>query len=96
MDCVSYNMAIIIQQDATEYTLFQSVKLLNMFRVVFHASSAHNTVSTVSGINETCTATCRERGWTGTSSRPATFMKGSSTVQCYELLTIGEKPPEMG
>jgi hypothetical protein len=33
-----------------------------MFRVVFLPSSgAHNTVSTVSGINETC-----ERGWTGT------------------------------
>ena len=36
-----------------------------MFRVVFHPSSgAHNTVFTVSGINETCTATCRQRGWT--------------------------------
>ena len=34
-----------------------------MFRVVFHPSSAaHNTVSTVSGINETGTAaTCREQ-----------------------------------
>ena len=32
-----------------------------MFRVVFHPSSgAHNTVSTVSGINKTFTATCRE------------------------------------
>ena len=32
-----------------------------MFRVVFHPSSgAHNTVSTVSGINETVTATCLE------------------------------------
>jgi len=33
-----------------------------MFRVVFHPlSGAHNTVSTASGINENCTATCRER-----------------------------------
>jgi hypothetical protein len=39
--------------------------VLNMFRVVFHPSSgAHTTVSTVYGINETVTATCRERGWT--------------------------------
>jgi len=38
-----------------------------MFRVVFHPSSAaHNTVSTVFGINETRTAACRERGWSGT------------------------------
>ena len=35
-----------------------------MFRVVFHPSSgAHNTISTVSGINGTVTATFRERGW---------------------------------
>jgi len=60
------NMAIIIQQDATEYGLFKC-QLLYMFRVVFHPSSgARNAVSTVSGINETCTATCRERGWSGT------------------------------
>ena len=40
--------------------------MLNMFRVVIHPSSgAHNTVSTVFGINETCTATCCERGWAG-------------------------------
>ena len=63
--------------DTTEYILFKAVanriyfiqicQLLNMFRVVFHLSSeAHNTVSTVSGINETCTANCRERGWAGT------------------------------
>jgi len=33
-----------------------------MFQVVFHPSSgAHNTVSTVSGINETCIATWREQ-----------------------------------
>ena len=44
-----------------------------MFRVVFHPSSgAHNTVSTVSGINETVTATC--------CFRPTTFTTGSSTV----------------
>jgi len=42
-----------------------------MFRAVFHPSSAdHNTVSTVSGINETVTATCRERGWAGTDFPP--------------------------
>ena len=45
--------------------------------MVFHPSSGvHNAVSTVSGINETVTATCRERGWAG---GPATFTIGSST-----------------
>ena len=35
-----------------------------MFRMVFHPSSGSlNTVSTVSGIIETVTATCRESGW---------------------------------
>jgi len=44
-----------------------------MFQVIFHPSSgAHNTVSTVSGINETCAATCHEL------SRPATFTTGNS------------------
>jgi len=43
-----------------------------MFRVVFHPSSgAHYTVYTVSGINETVTATC--------CFRPATFTTGSIT-----------------
>jgi len=51
-----------------------------MFRVVFHPSSgAHNTVSTVSGTNETCDAVCRQRGWTVTSSRSATLTTGSIT-----------------
>ena len=31
------------------------------------SSGAHNTVSTVSGINETFTANCRERSRTGTA-----------------------------
>jgi len=43
-----------------------------MFRVVFHPSSgAHNTVSTVPGINETCTATCCKHVWTGRSQQVA-------------------------
>jgi len=41
-----------------------------MFQVVFHPlSGARNTVSTVSGIIETWTATCRERGWTDVQPR---------------------------
>jgi len=32
-------------------------------------SGAHNTISAVSGINETVTATCREYGWTFTFSQ---------------------------
>jgi len=44
-----------------------------MFRVVFHPSSgAHDTVSTVPGINEICTAICLERGWAGVPAQPDT------------------------
>ena len=67
MDRASYNMAIITQQDATEYGLFKSVNCSTCFGWYLHPpSGAHNTVSTVSGIGETVTATCRERGWMGT------------------------------
>ena len=57
-----------MQQDATEYNLFKSVYCSTCFGWYLHPSSwAHNTVrvSAVSGINETVTATCRERGWGG-------------------------------
>jgi len=55
-------MAIIIQQDVTEYSLFKSVSCSTSFGWYLHPpSAAHSTVSTVSGINETCTATCPER-----------------------------------
>jgi len=57
-----------------------------MFRVAFHPSSgAHNTISTVSLINETCTAICRERGWAGTQILQ---------IQCYEFLMMGETHPK--
>jgi len=59
-------MAIIIQQDATEYILFNLSSVLHVSVGVDPSLGAHNTVSTVSGINETGTATCRERGWAGT------------------------------
>ena len=55
-------MAKIIQQDATEYSLFKSVNCSTCFEWYFHPlSEAHNTASTVSGITETVTATCHER-----------------------------------
>jgi len=67
MDRASYNMAIIIQQDATIYSLFKPVNCSTCFGWYLHPSSgAHNTVSTVSGISKTVTATCRERDWAGT------------------------------
>jgi len=54
-------MAIIIQHDATLYSLFISVHYSTCFEWYLHQSSAaHITVSTVCGINETVTATCRE------------------------------------
>jgi hypothetical protein len=55
-------MATIIQQDATEYSLFKSVNFSTCFGWYFY----HNTVFAVSGISETVTTTGRERGWTGT------------------------------
>jgi len=59
------NMAIIIQQDATEYSLFKSVNCSTCFGWYLHPSSgAHITVYTVSGIDVTVTATCCERDWT--------------------------------
>ena len=53
MDHVLYNMAIIIEQDATEYSLFKSVNRSTRFGWYLHPSSAHNTISTVSGANGT-------------------------------------------
>jgi len=51
-------MPIIVQQDATIYGLFISVNRSTCFGWCLHSSSgAHITVSTVSGINETVTAT---------------------------------------
>jgi len=47
-------VSIIIQQDATIYSLFISANCSTRFRWYLHPSSgAHTTVSTVSGITET-------------------------------------------
>jgi len=54
-------MAIIIQQDATEYILLNLSTAQHVLGIFHPSSVAHNTVSTVSGIIETVTATCRER-----------------------------------
>jgi len=70
-------LSIIIQQDATIYSVFISVNCSTYFGWYLHPSSgAHITVSTVSGINEKVTATCRERDWMGTAV--PTFTTGSS------------------
>ena len=62
-------VSIIIQQDTTLYSLFISSNCSTCFEWYLHPSSgAHITVFTVSGNNETVTATCRE----------LTFMTGSS------------------
>jgi len=63
-------VSIIIQQDATIYSLFISTDRSTCFGWYPHQSSeAHITVSTVSGTIETVTATCRERDWMGTGSK---------------------------
>ena len=60
-------VSIIIQQDATIYSLFISANCSTCFGWYLHPSSgAHITVSTVSGITETISATCCERDWMGT------------------------------
>ena len=51
------------------YSLFTSVNYSTCFGwYLYPSSGAHITVSTVSGITETATATCRERDWMGTES----------------------------
>ena len=60
-------MAITIQQDSTIYSLFIYVNCSTCFGPYLHRSlGAHITVSTVSVINETVNAACREHDWMGT------------------------------
>jgi len=61
-------MPLIVQQDATIYSLFISINRSIYFGWHLHPSSgAHVTVSTAHGISKTVTATCRERDWTFTT-----------------------------
>ena len=72
-------MSVIVQQDATIYSLFISVNCSTCFGSYLHPSSGtHVTVSTVSGITETVTATCRERDCMGNGAHPVTLTTGSS------------------
>ena len=62
--CIVKYMPIIVQQDATIYSLFMSVNRSTCFAWYFHPSSeAHVTVSTASGISKTVP----ERDWTRTA-----------------------------
>jgi len=75
--CIVKYIPIIVHQNATIYGLFISVNRSTYFGWYLHPSSgAHVTVSAASGISKTVTATCRERDWTGNSSRPVTFTTG--------------------
>ena len=66
-----------VRTKATEF--FISANRYTCFGLYLHPSSGdHITVSTVSGIIETVTATCRERDWTGTGSNPFTLRTGNS------------------
>jgi hypothetical protein len=76
-------MWIIIQWDATLYSLFMSVNSSTCFEWYPHPSSgAHVTVSTPSGICKTVTATCHERPVIFTTGccheRPVMFTTGCS------------------
>jgi len=70
-------MAIIIQSDATIYSLFISVNCSTCFGWYLHLSSgAHNTVSTVSGVG--VLVLCTQNEYTYTSSHPVTSTTCSS------------------
>ena len=61
-------VSIIIQEDATIYSLFISANCSTCFGWYLHPSSGdHNTVSKVSDIIETVSATCRDSGWVRTT-----------------------------
>jgi hypothetical protein len=63
--CIVKYRPIIVQQDATIYSLFMPINRSKYFGWFLHPSSgAHVTISTASGISKTVTATCRERDWT--------------------------------
>jgi hypothetical protein len=63
------NIPIYIQEDATLHSLSLSGNCLTCFGWYLHPSSgAYTTVSTVSGICHTVTATCRYRGRVGTDA----------------------------
>ena len=67
-------MPIIVQQDATMYSLFISVNGCTRFGWYLHPSSgAHVTVATASGISETVTATCN-LSWT--------WLEGNYSCSC--------------
>jgi len=60
---VTFYRVMSIQPDSSQFNLFKSFNFSTCFVWYLHPSSAaHNTVSTVSGINETRTANSRERG----------------------------------
>jgi len=50
------------------------------------SSRTHITVSTVSGIIEADTVTCRESDWMGTTSHPVTLTTGCSNGLCWEIV----------
>jgi len=81
-------VSIIIQQDATIYSLFISANRSTCFGWYLRPSSGtHNTVSKVSDTIETVTATSRQVAVT-VSVIPDT------TYSVNELLMMGEIPPE--
>jgi len=68
-------VSTIIEKDATIYSLFISADYCTCFGwYLYPSSGAHITVSTVSGIIETVTATCRERDWMGQVAATVSIM----------------------
>jgi len=87
--CIVKYMPIIVQQDATIYSLFISVNRSTCFGWYLHPSpAAHVTVSTASGISKTVIATCRKRDWTGTEFPSSHFRDRLHIYAIYAYIYI--------
>jgi len=72
-----------------QYTVFLYLQLLYMFRLVSPPiTRSHNTVSTVSGINETVTATCRSRQVAVTVSQVAVTVSQVAVTVSQVAVTV--------
>jgi len=95
--CIVKYMPIIVQQDATIYSLFTSISVnrSTCFGWYLHPSSgARVTVSTASGISKSVTTTCRERDWTAFQSRYAFTKDGCCRYSDMSSWWWVKIPPE--
>jgi len=88
---------IIIQQDATIYSLFISVNRSTCYGLYLHPSSgAYVPVSTACGISKTVTATCRECDWTGTPVQSRSRQVAVTVLLMPDALDTVTRAPDDG